>query len=200
MPSSYTDLGFELQAAGENTNTWGAPKLNAVISRINYAVAGYLAIALTGDYTMTSSNSSTTPSDFSGRNSLLKWTGTLSANATITVPSVPMQWMMYNATNKTLTFTTGAGTTATVETGDTIPIYCDGTNVRTLGYGSYNLKDYIAAQVLASSTALPGQVGNAGKFLKTDGATATWQQVQTTDLGDYLTAIVGLQVAMAVSL
>ena len=43
MPSSYTDLGFELQAAGENTNTWGAPRLNAALSRINYAIAGYIS-------------------------------------------------------------------------------------------------------------------------------------------------------------
>ena len=200
MPSSYTDLGFELQAAGENTNTWGAPKLNAALSRINYAIAGYLSIALTGNYTMTSSNSSTTPSDFSGRNSLLKWTGTLSANATITVPSVPMQWMMYNATNKTLTFTTGAGTTAVVETGDTIPIYSDGTNVRTLGYGSYNLKDYIAAQVLSGSASYPSIVGNAGKYLYTDGASALWRQPATADLSDYNTAVLGVQVALAVAL
>lgn len=200
MPSTYTDLGFEKQAAGENTNTWGSVHLNNTLDRVNYAIAGYLSIALTGDYQMTSSNSSTTQSDFSGRNSLIKFTGTLSANATITVPSVPMQWMFYNATNKALVITTGSGSTVTVDTGDTIPVYCDGTNVRTLNYGGLSNKDYIAAAVLAATGSLPAVTGNAGKYVYTDGVTSYWKAVSTSDLSDYQTAVLGVQVALAVAL
>jgi hypothetical protein len=201
MPSTFTGLGFEMQAAGEGLNVWGAPKLNGVIARINYAIAGYLPIAITGDYTPTSSNSATLATGFEARNSLLKFTGTLAANATITMPGTPMQWMINNATNKTLTITTGSGSTVTVEAGDTIPVYCDGTNVRTLMYGAYNLKDYIAS-VSASAGAVPGTTGNLGKFLKVtvDAGPPTWQAINTTDLGDYLTNILGKQVALAVSL
>ena len=41
MPSSYSaSLRLELQAAGENLNTWGAPRLNNVIARMDKAIAG----------------------------------------------------------------------------------------------------------------------------------------------------------------
>lgn len=201
---AFNDLGFEKQAAGDNLNTWGDPHLNNVIDRIRYAIAGYQSIAITGDYTPTSANSSTSQSAFEARNALLKFTGTLASNATITLPGVPMQWMIYNATDKTLTITTGSGNTVTVETTDTIPVYCDGTNVRTLSYGSYNLKDYIASMT-ASAGAVPGTTGNLGKVLKVtvDGSAPTWQQLTSADLSDTTTrdaAALGRAVAFAVAL
>lgn len=199
MPSSYSQNGLELQAAGENLNTWGAPKLNNTLKRVNWLCTGYQAVAITGDYTLTSSNSSATQSDFQAFHALLKFTGSLSANATITVPSLGMKWAVHNATNKALTFTTGAGNTVTVDADDKTVLWCDGTEVHGIEYGGLDLKDYIAA-VTASAGAVPGVTGNAGKFLYTDGSSAYWKQPQTTDLGDYQTAIVGVQVALAVSL
>ena len=58
MPSSFTPrLRLELQAAGENLNTWGAPKLNNVIARLDFAVAGRNGVALSGaPYSLTASN------------------------------------------------------------------------------------------------------------------------------------------------
>lgn len=169
MPSSYSQNGFELQAAGENLNTWGAPKLNNTLKRANYLVTGYLAVALTGDLTLTSSNTSATQSDFQAYNGLLKFTGTLTSNATITVPSVGMRWAVWNATNKVLTFTTGAGNTVTVDAGDKTVIWCDGTNVNTITFGGYSLKDFIAASVLAATGSLPATAGNDGKILIVSG-------------------------------
>jgi hypothetical protein len=198
MPSSYTtSLRFEAQLTGENLNTWGA-LLSNTLARVDDAIAGYLSIPITGNYSITAANTNASADE--ARRAHLKFTGTLASNATITIPSVSKAYWIWNATNRTLTITTGSGSTYAIEAGDKLPVWCDGTNVNGVAFGSYNLKDYIAAQVLASSTALPGQVGNAGKFLKTDGATATWQQAATTDLSDYQTAIVGLQVAMAVAL
>lgn len=198
MPSSYTtSLRFERQYTGENINLWG-DLLNNTISRVDDAIAGYVAIALTGDYALTSANTNTTADE--ARRAHLKFTGTLAANATITIPTVSKSYVIWNATNKTLTFTTGSGNTYAVESGDKLPIWSDGTNVNGLSYGSYTLKEYIAAQVLASSTSYPSIVGNAGKVLYTDAASAYWKQVATTDLSDYQTAIKGLQVALAVAL
>lgn len=202
MASTWTDLDFELQGAGENLNTWGVPKLNNDLTRINYAIAGYVSIALTGDYTLTTQRPtvSMTASNFTGRIAMLKFTGSLSSNATITVPSTAMRFMVYNATNKSLIITTGAGTTVTVETGDRIPVDCDGSNCLTLSYGSYTLKDYIAQAVLSATGSLPAVTGNAGKFVYTDGATSYWKAAASTDLSDYQTAILGVQVALAVAL
>lgn len=187
MPSTWTDLDFEMQAAGENNNTWGADHLNNTIKRINYAFGGYVSIAITGDYTLTTQRptSSMTAANFTGRIAMLKFTGTLSVNSTITVPPAAMRYMVWNATNKTLTFTTGAGSTVTVESGDRIPVDCDASNCLTLSYGSYSLKDYIASMT-ATAGAVPGTTGNLGKFLKVtaDGGAPTWQQIQFADIGD----------------
>lgn len=197
MPSSYsTNLRFEQQLTGENVNLWGV-KLDATIARIDDAIAGYVALAITGDYSVQSANSNTTADE--ARRAHLKFTGTLAANSTITLPSVSKSYWIWNATNKTLTFTTGSGNTATVEAGDILPVWCDATNVKSTTYGGLNLKDYIAAATLGTVGDLPAQAGNAGKFVKTDGTNATWQTLQTTDFSDYA-AFFGRFVALAAAL
>lgn len=200
MPSSYsTSLRFELQFTGENLNTWGE-KLSNTFARVDDAIAGYVAIALTGTtYTVQSANTNASADE--ARRAHLKFTGALSDNGTINLPAVSKSYWIWNATDKSLTFTTGSGTTVTVETLDVAPIWSDGANVKTISFDSYSLKDYIAAQT-ASAGAVPGTTGHLGKFLKvtSDGAAPTWQQVQSTDLGDYATSIKGLQVALAVAL
>jgi hypothetical protein len=198
MPSSYTtSLRFEAQLTGENLNTWGA-LLSNTLARVDDAIAGYLSIAITGNYSITAANTNASADE--ARRAHLKFTGTLASNSTITIPSVSKSYWIWNATNRTLTVTTGSGSTYAIEAGDKLPVWCDGTNVNGLSYGSYTLKEYVAAQVLASSTSYPSIVGNAGKYLYTDAASAYWRQPATSDLSDYQTAIVGLQVAMAVSL
>lgn len=199
MPSSYTaNLRFEKQFTGENINLWG-DKLNAAFDRMDDAIAGYVAIALTGSYSLTSANTNASADE--ARREHLKFTGTLSANATITIPSVSKSYWIWNATNKTLTFSTGSGNTATVEAGDIIPIWCDETNVKSITYGGYNLKDYIAS-MSATAGAVPGTTGHLGKFLKvtSDGGAPTWQAIQITDFANYNTLILGVQVALAVAL
>lgn len=198
MASSYsTSLRFELQFTGDNINVWGA-KLSNTLARVDDAIAGYVAIAITGDYTLTSTNDNSATDQ--ARRAHLKLTGTPATNFTITLPSVSKSYRVWNATTKTATFSLGGGTTAAVESGDKLDIWSDGTGVyHAVSFGAYNLKDYIAAQT-ASAGAVPGVAGNAGKFLYTDGASAYWKAVNTTDLGDYATAILGVQVALAVSL
>lgn len=197
MPSSWSpSLRFELQFTGENLNLWGE-KLSDTLARVDDAIAGHVEVAVTGDHSLASSNDNRFPDQ--ARMAHLKFTGTLTLNAAITLPSVSKSYWVWNATDKTLTFTTGAGATVTVEAGDKAPIWCDGANVNTLAFGPYALKDYIGA-ISASAGAVPGVTGHAGKFLFTDGSAAYWKQAQTTDLADYLTEIIGKQVALAVAL
>jgi hypothetical protein len=198
MPSSFSaNLRLEKQFTGENINVWG-DKLDATIDRLDDAIAGYVAIAVTGDYTLSSSNSNTTADE--ARRALLKFTGTLSANATITLPSVSKTYGVWNATNKALTFTLGSGSTVVVDSGDKCLIWSDGTNVNdSLFFGGLRLKDWVAAMT-ASAGAVPGVTGNAGKYLYTDGVNAFWRQPSTADLSDYNTLVLGVQVALAVAL
>lgn len=197
MPSSYTSsLRFEQQFTGENINLWGI-KLNNALARIDDSIAGFVAIALTGNYALTSANDNATADE--ARRAHLKFTGALAAGATITLPNVPKSYWIWNATNKTLTFSLGSGTTVSVESGDKLPIWSDGTGVNTLSFGPYNLKDYIGT-ISSGGSGVPGLAGNAGKFLYTDETSAFWKAPATTDLSDYLTEIIGKQVALAVAL
>ena len=198
MPSSYTvNLRLEQQFTGENINTWG-DRLNNALARVDDSVAGFVSLAITGDYAVQSANTNTTADE--ARRAHLKFTGALGVNATITLPSVAKSYQIWNASGKTLTFTTGAGNTYAIENGDIAPIWCDGANVKGTTYGGLALKDFIAASVLAATGSLPAVTGNAGKFVYTDGASSYWKAVLTTDLGDYATEILGKQIAFAVAL
>lgn len=203
MPSTFSQNGLELQAAGEHLNTWGSTNLNNTLKRANYLISGYQAVTVNdGTNTLTSSNSSTSQSDFQGYNALIKLVaGTITTNFSVVVPSVSMRWSIWNATSKSATITTGSGATVTVETGDIIPVECfDGTNIETVSYGGLALKDYIAAQVIGVTGALPAVTGNAGKFIYTDGTSSFWKAVAIDDFSDYASLILGVQVALAVSL
>ena len=197
MPSTYTtSLRFELQATGENVNVWG-DRLNTALSRIDVAVAGMTTVALTGNYTLTTSN---TASD-DARAAMLKFTGG-AGPFTVTLPSLSKKYTVWNATTGTVTLTTGSGSTVQVATTDIVDVFCDGTNVKTLGYGGSSLKDYIASVVVGGGASLPSLSGNSGKWLTNNGTIANWALPTTTDLSDlatYTAARNAFAVAMAVA-
>jgi microcystin-dependent protein len=146
MPSSYTaSLRFELQAQGENPNTWGQPKLNNLFTRLDFAIAGMFTKALTGDYTLTSSNSA----DDEARAAMLKFTGAGAGPFTITIPSVPKEYKVWNAcTSASVVITTGAGATVTIQPTEIAEIICDGSNVKATGYDGRTEKQYLDQRVV----------------------------------------------------
>lgn len=197
MPSSYTPrLRLEMQAAGENLNTWGAPKLNTVIHRIDYSIAGLASIALTGNHVLTSSNTA----DDEARSAILKFTG--AGGFTVTIPSVSKVYQVWNACAGGLTLTTGAGATVDVTSGEVALVICDGSNVKAVkttdfaGARLTNLGDPTGAQDAATKAyadalafndvALPGQgPGTAGHYIKSDGSNAGWAAPLVSDIGGY---------------
>lgn len=194
MPSSYSaSLRFELQFTGENINLWGE-KLNSALSRVDSAIAGFTTITLTGAaYTLSTANGSADEA----RSAILKFTG---APSTIFIPPVSKRYEVWNACSGPITITTGSGDTVAIEATDRVVVFCDGANVKTLGYGAYDLKTYITSQTAAAG-AVPGTVGHLGKFLKVtaDGGPSTWQQPASTDLSD-IQSLKGLITALAVAL
>jgi hypothetical protein len=195
MPSSWSpSLRFELQFTGENINLWG-DKLNAVLGHADYAVAGWLTKALTGDYSLTTANAG----DDEARAAMVKFTG--AGPFTVTLPAVSKAYLVWNACSAGVTLTTGAGATVSVDPGDIVQIACDGANVKTPGYGGLSIKDFVAATAWSyNAGALPAQAGNAGRFVKTDGTNASWQPISASDLSDFSTKVLGVQVALAVAL
>lgn len=193
MPSTYTArLRLELQAAGENLNTWGAPKLNNVISRIDYAIAGRTTLALGSatSYTLTSANT-----DDEARAAIIDITA-LTAACLITVPSVSKVYVVRNQGSAIATFTTGAGSTVSVPAASVAQIFCDGAAVSQLGFAGYGLKDYIDQAILATTGSLPAVTGNAGRYIYCDGATWLPRVPLSTDLGD-INSLRGFSIVMA---
>jgi hypothetical protein len=122
---------------------------------------------------------------------------------TITIPSLEKPYLVRNGASGDVVVTTGAGVTVTLTPTELTWVICDGVNVRTPGFNGLGWKAYIASVAFDASGALPDQAGNAGKFVKTDGANASWQFPTTSDLTDFAAiraADRAFAIAMAVAL
>ena len=134
MASTYTPLGVELQATGENAGTWGT-KTNTNLQIIEQISGGYTAQAISdsGDTTLSVSDGST-GATLSHR--VIEFTGSLTASRNVTIPlDVQNFYFLKNATsgsqNVVFKYVTGTGTSATVANGKTVIAYAkadDGTN------------------------------------------------------------------------
>lgn len=201
MPSSYTtSLRFELQFTGENLNLWG-DKLNAALARADDAIAGWLTKPLTGNYVLTTANGGADEA----RRAMLKFAGT--GAFTVTVPAVAKRYDVWNACAGDLTLTNGSASVV-VKAGEVVAVVTDGaadfrrvqatdfggatlTNVaRVAGLSAPSANGDAATKKYVDDTAfsavggtLPGQSGNAGAYLKTDGSVAGWAQPTKADVG-----------------
>jgi hypothetical protein len=192
MASSFsTDLKLELQVTGENPGTWGT-KTNQNFNLLTQAIVGFESIAITSTNTtllMTDLQLST------ARNAVLKFTGTLAANATVFVASgIEKTYMVENATTGayTLALNQVGGSSVIWSTTDkgNKQIYLTGTNAidvnsqlstinmpnqNEVRFGDADNSNYIAIKAPSTissnvSFSLPSADGSANQFLKTDGS------------------------------
>ena len=116
MPSSYSNLLRLLkQATGENSNTWGDLVNSGFLELVEDSISGTAQVDLTsgtGGYTLTSNNGTSDEA----RCAIIQFIGSPSVDKTITVPTTSKLYVVWNdlTTNKTLTMSTGAGTTTTL--------------------------------------------------------------------------------------
>ena len=135
MASSYsTDLKLELMVTGENSGTWG-DKTNSNLNLLQQAIAGYQAIALTSTNT-TLAMTDATISD--ARNAVLKFTGTITANATVYIASgIEKTYLIENGTSGAFTLALNQVGGASVIWGTTDKtvkqIYLNGTDAIDVG-------------------------------------------------------------------
>jgi len=189
MPSTYTtSFRLNLQAPGDNLNTWGVQLNNGVFQLLEDALAGSVTQTLSGPLILTSVNGATDQA----RCMALNITG--GTGGTITVPSVKKLYFVRNASSGAVVVTTGSGASASFAAGEVGFCYSpDGTNfyrtttatdfggvtLTNLGAPSANTdaatKGYVdgVAFTMAAGS-LPGQSGNAGKALITNGTVAAW--------------------------
>jgi len=134
MASTYTPLGIEKQATGENAGTWGT-KTNTNLEIVEQISGGYTAqaVADSGDTTLSVSDGST---GATLAHRVIEFTGSLTASRNVTIPlDVQNFYFLKNATsgsqNVVFKYATGTGTSATVTNGKTVIAYAkadDGTN------------------------------------------------------------------------
>ena len=119
MASTFSNLGLNLQATGENSGTWGE-LTNVNLQEIDNAIAGVVTITLTGNTTLafTSNATSTTYTDEAGRNKTIILSGSLSATTvTVTVPNIEKDYVIINNSGGTATISSGGSTTVSILTG-----------------------------------------------------------------------------------
>jgi hypothetical protein len=141
MASTFSDLGIELMATGENAGTWGT-KTNTNLQIVEKAVAGYVEQAVTsgGTTALSITDGDTTESTSVARHAVIKLTGTITGNSIVTVPdSIEKVYIVTNGTSGayTVQFKTASGTGITfgVSEKTTRLVYSDGTNLIDAGFG-----------------------------------------------------------------
>ena len=129
--STSSDLKLELITTGEKAGTWGTIT-NTNLQILEQAASGYLTQSVaSADLALSLSTFAVS----NGKNLYYKFTGTLAANRTVTMPDgAERVFIVEDATarsssNYTLTVKTVSGTGVTIPVGAKIVLYSDGTNI-----------------------------------------------------------------------
>ena len=133
MASTYTPLGVELQATGENAGTWGT-KTNTNLQIIEQISGGFTqqAVSDSGDTTL-SVTDGWNWCNFAHR--VLEFTGSLTSGRNVTIPLDVQTFIFKNSTsgsqNVTFKYVSGSGDTVAVAPATTKIVFAsanDGTN------------------------------------------------------------------------
>ena len=130
MASTYSSsLNLELQATGENSGTWGNITNNN-LQKVESAIKGYVSIAVASTTdTLATTDGSTTDEQ---SNAIIKLTGTLTGNTTMSCEAVETWYIVDDATThsgNSLTFKPSGGTGTTLVQGAKHILYSDGSTM-----------------------------------------------------------------------
>jgi len=187
MASTFSNLGLNLQATGENSGTWG-DLTNVNLQEIDNAIAGVVTITLTGNTTLafTTNSSSTTYTDEAGRNKTIILSGSLSATTvTVTVPNIEKDYVIINNSGGTATISSGGSTTVSIATGFKNYVIVDASTTSVIA----------AADKLTNITAVNSTVTNAVFSSTVNLLTQSELRFQDTTGGQY----VGLRASTTVA-
>ena len=189
MASTYTTLGIEKMATGENAGTWGT-KTNTNLDIVNTAISGYVEQAVTSGGTLALSITDGAATS-TAQNAVIKLTGTITGNSIVTVPdSVEKVYIVTNGTSGayTVQFKTASGTGITFAATEktTKMVFSDGTNIVDTGFALGVAADDIstgdAAVTIGTSTGDITIDSPADIVLDADGANVTVKDGGTTTL------------------
>jgi hypothetical protein len=201
MASTYTPLGIELMATGENAGTWGT-KTNTNLSLFEQITGGFSQVSIAG-------GAQTTPLSVVDGNTtgtaqyrMIEFTGTITGNQVVTIPlDIETFYFLRNSTVGSFTvqfkYASGSGTTATFATGDKGDklLFAAANDVTNPDIKEISLASPPGGsdkQIQFNDNGSFGGItmGTTGQVLTTDGTTAsfgdisggaTWQAVITAD-------------------
>ena len=137
MASTFTDLGLELMATGENAGTWGT-KTNANLSLVEQLTGGYNSLSIAGGAQTTALTVVDGALTGTAQNRIIKLTGAITGNQTVTLPVLMENfYIIQNATTGAYTVelkaVSGSGATVTWATTDKgwKIVYADGVATNT---------------------------------------------------------------------
>jgi len=165
MASTFSPLGIELMATGENAGTWGT-KTNTNWSIIEQYTGGYSAKSIAGGAQTTALTIVDGNTTGTGQFRMIEFTGTITGNQIVTIPNdVETFYMLRNTTSGANTvefkYATGSGSTVTfsaTDKGDKLIFATanDGTNP--------DMKDLSIGTTSPAGTTGQVQVNNSGAF------------------------------------
>ena len=147
MASTFTPLGVELQATGENAGTWGT-KTNTNLQLIEQISGGFTTQSIAGGAQTTALTISDSGTGDVAGHRMIDFTGTITGNQIVTIPlDVQTFYILRNSTSGSYTvqfkYASGSGSTFTfsaTDKGDKIVFASanDGTNpdIKTLAIGT----------------------------------------------------------------
>jgi hypothetical protein len=129
-----TSLSLILQNAGENSTTWGSFANTNFQTLLEQAIVGQTTVTMANaDYTLTSSQGVSNEA----RNAVLIISGNQNATYNVIVPAVPKLYIITNSLSSSATAylkVTGSSTSFSVANGNTVMVYCTGSNSGTAFY------------------------------------------------------------------
>ena len=137
MASTYTPLGIELMATGENAGTWGT-KTNNNLNLIEQLTGGFATVSIAGGAGTTTLDIDDGALTGTAQQRVIEFTGSITGNRIVTIPNdVETFYILKNSTSGAYTvqfkYATGSGSSTTFSTTDkgTKIVYAtanDGTN------------------------------------------------------------------------
>ena len=175
MASTYTALGVELMATGENAGTWGT-KTNTNLNIIEQISGGYSAQSIAGGAQTTALSVSDGSTGAVMSHRMIEFTGSISGNQIVTIPlDAQTFYFLRNSTSGAYTvqfkYASGSGdsfTFSATDKGDQLVFATanDGTNpdIYTLSFGDVTLD---GTQTLTNKTLTSPAIGTS--ILDTNG-------------------------------
>ena len=117
MASTYTPLGIEKMATGENAGTWGT-KTNANLDLIEQVLGGYKAVSIAGGAQTTALTVADGALTGTAQARMIEFTGSISGNQVVTIPlDIENFYILKNTTSGAYTvqfkYASGSGDTFT---------------------------------------------------------------------------------------